>query len=80
MFNFGNVIFNGVGFSNATMLGAPEVLNVKGIVDGVVQVNKKRVEVEDKLKRLQEEYEYGRLTEAKYQELKRNYETERNQY
>jgi uncharacterized membrane protein YdbT with pleckstrin-like domain len=80
MFDYGNVIFNGVGFSNAGMMGAPNVQTVKSIVDNVVQVNKKRVEVEDKLKRLQEEFDYGRISEAKYRELKLNYEAEKGQY
>lgn len=79
--NFGDLVFIGVGIGgNVGMFGVSDVVNVKGIVDSTVQSNKKRMEVEDRLKRLQEEYELGRITEAKYQELKRTYEEEKSKY
>ncbi len=81
LLNFGSIVFTGVGIAgNVGMSGVSDVVNVKGIVENIVQSNKKKMDVEDKLKRLQEEYDFGRIDGAKYQELRRNYEEERGKY
>jgi hypothetical protein len=79
--NFGSIVFTGVGIAgNVGMSGVSDVLNVKGIVENVIQSNKKRTEAQDKLKKLEEEFEFGRLDSAKYQEIKRKYEEEISRY
>jgi len=81
MLNYGSIEFTGVGTTTTVpMVGVPDVLNVKGIVENTIQSNKKRMEVEQKIRRLQEEYDFGRLDVAKYQELKRTYEAEASRY
>jgi uncharacterized membrane protein YdbT with pleckstrin-like domain len=77
MLNYGSMMFTGVGTStNVSMVGVPDVLSVKGIVENTLQDNRRRTEVEQKMRRLQEEYDFGRLDASKYQELKRAYEAE----
>ncbi len=79
--NFGSLVFTGVAIAgNVRMSGVSDVINVKGTVDNTVQSNKKRVELEEKIKRLQEEYDFGKIDAARFSELKRNYEEEKSKY
>jgi hypothetical protein len=81
MLNYGSIKFTGVGTTTTVpMVGVSDVLNVKEIVENAIQDNKRRMEVEEKIRRLQEEYDFGRLDGARYQELKRAYESEASRY
>jgi hypothetical protein len=81
MLNFGSIVFTGVSIvGNVGMSGVSDVVNVKGIVENVIQSNKTRTGVEDKLKRLQEEYDFGQIDAAKYQQLRKQYEEEQSKY
>jgi hypothetical protein len=50
------------------------------VVENTPQDNKKRLEFEQKMMRLQEEYGFGRLDLSKYQELKCAHEAEASRY
>jgi len=75
---YGNIVFSTPGFVTgaSSMIGVSNPLGVKSIVDQIVTNVKDVQSIKEKLKRLDEEHDYGRIDDAKYNELKQRYEEE----
>jgi uncharacterized membrane protein YdbT with pleckstrin-like domain len=79
---YGNVVFSTPGFITgaSSMIGVGNPLGVKSIVDQIVTNVKDVQTIKEKLKRLEEEHDYGRIDDAKYNELKKKYEEEQRKF
>jgi uncharacterized membrane protein YdbT with pleckstrin-like domain len=66
--NFGNVIFATPGYLTGTsaMVGLSNPIGVKSMVDVNVSQLRNANEINDKIRRLEEEHDYGRIEDIKY--------------
>ena len=78
LLGYGHVIFSTPGYATGAskMVNVSNPTQVKVTLDSTIKDFKTKQEVSDKLKRLEEEYSFGRVDAAKYQELKTKYQQE----
>ncbi len=82
LLNYGDVIFSIPDHyaSLALFVGVPDPLHLREMVEDVWQRQKEAQKIEEKLRELEKEYEFGRIPEEKYQELRRKYLEELKKY
>lgn len=80
--NYGDIIFSTPGqyAGSVVFKGVSDPYFVKGIIDNVIQKNEKRKAVLQKLTDLEKEYEFGKISEDKYIQLRAKYEEELRKY
>jgi hypothetical protein len=78
MFNYGDLLISVPGhyLGSVTMYGVSDPLHVKAIVDDTLRRFKEAQRIIEELKILEREYDYGRISKEKYEELKKKYEEE----
>jgi uncharacterized membrane protein YdbT with pleckstrin-like domain len=76
--NFGDIVVSTPGYYSGVIviLGISDPMHLKTLLENILQEAKKVKEIEASLKKFEEEYEMGRLSKEKYDELKRKYEEE----
>ncbi|MGC8622316.1 MAG: PH domain-containing protein [Caldisphaera sp.] len=76
MLNYGNIIFSTPGqFAGSVfMMGVSDPMQVKTIMEDTLRKFKEINLAKDDLSNLEKEYEYGRISKEKYEELKKKYE------
>lgn len=74
--NYGDIIISTPGqyAGSVVMKGVSDPMHVRTIVEEALRKYKEMKEVEEDLRALEKEYEYGRIDKAKYEELKAKYE------
>jgi len=82
LLNYGAIRIStpGVGAGAATMRGVSDPMNVKTILEETLLNFGKAKEIEASLRRLEEEYLFGRVTKEKYEEIKAKYEETLKKY
>ncbi|UXM84707.1 PH domain-containing protein [Methanococcus aeolicus] len=80
--NHGDIIFSTSGqYAGSTVFaGVSDPYKIKGIVDNIIEINKKRSAVIQKIQSLEGEYELDKISEEQYQNLKSKYEKELQKY
>jgi uncharacterized membrane protein YdbT with pleckstrin-like domain len=78
LLNYGNIIISTPGYYTGTtmMKDVSDPMHVRTMLEEVLRKAKEEREIMEKLKRLEEEYAFGRIPSEKYLELKRKYEEE----
>jgi uncharacterized membrane protein YdbT with pleckstrin-like domain len=82
LFNYGDVIFSVPGHYAGSVLfvGVHNPLHLREIVEDIRRRQKEAQKIEEKLRELEKEYEFGRIPEERYQELRRKYLEELRKY
>lgn len=80
--NYGNVVISTPGqyAGSVAMIGVSDPMNIRTKVEDMLRRNKEREKVEEKIRELEREHEFGRVSKDKYQELKKKYEEELKKY
>jgi len=80
--NYGNVIISTPGqyAGSVVMVGVSDPMNIRTKVEDMLRRNREREAIEGKIRELEKEREFGRISEEKYVELKRKYEEELKKY
>jgi hypothetical protein len=78
MLNYGDLLISVPGhyLGSVAMYGVSDPLHVKAIVDDTLRRFKEAQKIIEELKILEREYDYGRISKEKYEELKKKYEEE----
>ena len=74
--NFGDIVCSTPGryAGFVAMIGVSDPMHVKTIVEDVLRKLKEMEKLQEDLKALEKEYEFGRISREKYEELKKKYE------
>ena len=82
LINYGDVIFSVPGHYAGSVLfvGVHDPMHLSEIVEDIRRRQKEAQKIEEKLRELEKEYEFGRITEERYQELKKKYLEELRKY
>jgi uncharacterized membrane protein YdbT with pleckstrin-like domain len=82
MLNYGHVIISTPGYYTGTamMKDVSDPMHVRTILEENLRKAKEIKEVEEKLRKLEEEHDLGRISYEKYAELKRKYEEEMKRF
>jgi uncharacterized membrane protein YdbT with pleckstrin-like domain len=74
--NYGDLVYSTPGqyAGSVVMIGVSDPMHVRTIVEDVLRRFKEMSSVQEELKALEREYEFGRITKEKYEELKKKYE------
>jgi hypothetical protein len=80
--NYGDIVIStpGVGAGAAKMMGVSDPMHIKTILEETLLNFGKAKEIEASLRRLEEEYLFGRVTKEKYEEIKAKYEETLKKY
>jgi len=80
--NYGDVTFStpGIYTGAARMAGVMSPMGVKAIGDKVIQNFSEMQEIKNKIRKLREEYEFGRLDRERYRILWKKYQNELKKY
>ena len=78
LLGFGDILVSTPGYYTGTVMmkGVSNPMHLKVILEGALQKMKKSREIEETLRKIEMEYEMGRLPKKKYEELKKKYEEE----
>jgi hypothetical protein len=78
MLNYGDILISVPGHYLGTiaMYGVSDPLHVKAILDDTLRRFREAQKILEELKILEREYNYGRISKEKYEELKKKYEEE----
>ena len=78
MLNYGDLLISVPGhyLGSVAMYAVSDPLHVKAIVDDTLRRFKEAQKIIEELKILEREYDYGRISKEKYEELKKKYEEE----
>jgi uncharacterized membrane protein YdbT with pleckstrin-like domain len=78
MLNYGHVIISTPGYYTGTamMKDVSDPMHIRTILEENLRKAKEIKELEEKLRKLEEEHDLGRISDEKYAELKRKYEEE----
>jgi len=73
LLNYGDVIISTPGqyAGSVVMRGVSDPMHIRTIVENILWKNKERAKIEEKLRELEKEYEFGRISEEKYLQLKK---------
>lgn len=82
LLNYGDVIFSVPGHYAGSVLfvGVHDPLHLREMVEDIRRKQKEAQKIEEKLRELEKEYEFGRIPEERYQELRRKYLEELKKY
>jgi len=82
LLNYGSVVISTPGqyAGSVAMIGVSDPMHIRSIIEDILRKNKERVVIEEKLRELEKEREFGRISEEKYKELKKKYEEELRKY
>lgn len=74
--NFGDIIISTPGqyAGSVLMKNVSDPMHIRTIVEDVLRRYKEIMAIQKELKSLEREYEYGRISKEKYEELKKKYE------
>jgi len=74
--NYGDLVYSTPGqyAGSVAMSGISDPMHVRTIVEDILRKFKEINSVQEDLKALEKEYEFGRITREKYEELKKKYE------
>ena len=74
--NYGDLVFSTPGqyAGSVAMIGVSDPMHVRTIVEDVLRRFKEIKNIQEDLRALEKEYEFGRISKEKYEELKKNYE------
>jgi len=80
--NYGNVILSTPGqyAGSVVMIGVSNPMHIRTIVEDLIRKYKERERIYEKIRTLEQEYEFGRISEVRYRELRRKYEEELKKY
>jgi len=80
--NYGNLVISTPGqyAGSVVMIGVSDPMHIRSIMEDVLRRNKERARIEEKIKELEKEHEFGRISEEKYLELRKKYEEELKRY
>jgi uncharacterized membrane protein YdbT with pleckstrin-like domain len=80
--NYGDVIFSVPGHYAGSVLfvGVHDPMHLREIVEDIRRRQKEAQKIEEKLRELEKEYEFGRIPEERYQKLRRKYLEELRKY
>jgi len=80
--SFGDIVISTPGHyaGTAVMRGVSDPTHIKTLLEETLRRAEKAKEVEKKLRRLEEEHDFGRISDEKYRELKAKYEEELRKY
>jgi len=80
--NYGNVVLSTPGqyAGSVVMIGVSDPMNIRTKVEDILRRSKEREKIEEKIREVEKEHEFGRISEEKYQELKKKYEEELKKY
>ncbi len=70
----------GARFGSTRMVGVADPMRVKSIVPDIIQKSKKAQEIKESIRRIDEEYNLGRVEKVKYESLRAKYEDEMKKY
>lgn len=76
LLNYGDLVYSTPGqyAGSVVMIGVSDPMHIRTIVEDALKKFKERIKIEEELNNLKREYEYGRISKEKYEELKRKYE------
>jgi len=82
LLNYGDVIISTPGqyAGSVIMKGVSDPMHIRTMVEDILRKSRERARIEEKLRELEKEYEFGRISEEKYQELRKKYEEELKKY
>jgi uncharacterized membrane protein YdbT with pleckstrin-like domain len=74
--NYGSLIYSTPGqyAGSVFMIGVSDPMHVRTIVEDVLRKSKELKTIQEDLKTIEKEYEFGRISREKYEELKKKYE------
>jgi uncharacterized membrane protein YdbT with pleckstrin-like domain len=74
--NYGDLVFSTPGHyaGSVVMIGVSDPMHVRTIVEDVLRRFKEIENIQEDLRALEKEYEFGRISKEKYEELKKKYE------
>jgi len=74
--NYGDLVFSTPGqyAGSVVMIGVSDPMHVRTIVEDVLRRFKEIENIQEDLRALEKEYEFGRISKEKYEELKKKYE------
>jgi len=80
--NYGDLVFSTPGqyAGSVVMLGVSDPMHVRTIVEDVLRRFKNIMKIQEYLREIEKEYELGRISKEKYEELKKRYEEELRRY
>ncbi len=80
--NYGDIIFSTSGqYAGSTVFaGVADPYKIKGLVDNIMEINKRKSAILQKIQNLDMEYELNKISEEQYQNLKSKYEKELQKY
>jgi len=81
LYNYGDIVVSVPGLLTfAALVGVSDPMRVRLVIEDVLRKNRERARIEEKLWELEKEFEFGRISEEKYLELKKRYEEELKKY
>jgi DNA-binding Lrp family transcriptional regulator len=74
--NYGDLVYSTPGqyAGSVAMIGVSDPMHVRTIVEDVLRRFKEMKNIQEDLRVLEKEYEFGRISREKYEELKKKYE------
>jgi len=74
--NYGSLVYSTPGqyAGSVLMLGVSDPMHIRTIVEDILNKFKERQKIQEELSVIEREYEFGRVTREKYEELKKKYE------
>jgi uncharacterized membrane protein YdbT with pleckstrin-like domain len=74
--NYGDLVFSTPGqyAGSVVMIGVSDPMHIRTIVEDVLRRFKEMKNIQEDLRALEKEYELGRISKEKYEELKKKYE------
>lgn len=80
--NYGNILIStpGEAIGYNVMVGVSGPMQVKSLTEDIIQKYKKAQEIKTSIRRIEEEYELGRVEKTKYDALRAKYEDELKKY
>jgi len=82
LLNYGDIIISTPGFyaGFVVMRGVSDPMHIRIMVEDILWRARERARVEEKIRELEKEYEFGRISKEKYLELRKKYEEELKKY
>jgi len=76
--NYGNIVISTSGqyAGSVVMADVSDPMHIRTMLEDILRKYKEQARVKEKIRDLEKEYEFGRITEELYQKLKKKYEEE----
>jgi uncharacterized membrane protein YdbT with pleckstrin-like domain len=80
--NYGDIIYSTPGqyAGSVIMIGVSDPMHIRTIIEDVLRKNKEAERIREKIRELEKEYEFGRISPEKYEELRKKYDEELKKY